>query len=158
MSGMEMVPLQQAWLPEIMKIESEAFGEDAWSPESFRQGMEQLAAHYVAICQNEKLLGYMGFLHVVDEIELLTIAVANAARRKGAGRQMMAFLLNYAKDHNVERILLEVRASNRAAIALYESLKFQKIGVRKSYYRKPKEDALIYEWTGVGEDAVDSPV
>ncbi len=158
MSGIKLVPLSETWLPEVMAIEAEAFGEDAWSQDSFRQGIEQSIGHYVAAVQGDELLGYMGFSCIFEDIELLTVAVAKAARRSGVGRQMMAYLLDYAKRHNVERILLEVRASNNAAMGLYEAFGFEKIGVRKGYYRKPKEDALLYEWTGESRNAGHSSI
>lgn len=153
MSGIEIMPLSADHLPEVMVIEAEAFGEDAWSQESFRQGIAQRTGRYIAAIGEENVLGYMGFSHVFEEIELLTIAVAKSARGNGVGRQMMAYLLNYAKHHDAERILLEVRASNRAAIGLYESFGFEQIGVRRGYYQKPKEDALLYEWTGESRNA-----
>lgn len=153
MNDIKLVPLSAERLPEVMAIEAEAFGADAWSQESFRQGMEQQVGKYIAAVQEEKLLGYMGFSHIFEDIELLTVAVAKAARRNGVGRQMMAYLLDYAKRHHAERILLEVRASNGAAMGLYESFGFEKIGIRRGYYQKPKEDALLYEWTGESENA-----
>lgn len=158
MSRIELVPLSAERLPEVMAIEAEAFGEDAWSQQSFRQGMMQRAGHYIAAIGEGKLLGYMGFSHVFEEMELLTVAVAKSARRSGVGRQMIKYLLDYAKEHHAERILLEVRASNAAAMGLYESFGFEKIGMRKGYYQKPKEDAILYEWTGEVGDAGHSSV
>ena len=131
-----------------MVIEQEAFGEDAWTMDMFRQGMDQPLAHYVVAKQQNRLMGYMGFLHILDEIELLTIAVSTSARRKGIGKQLLLELVSYAKRHNICRILLEVRRSNLAAITLYESFAFYQIGTRRNYYRNPQEDALLYEWTG----------
>ncbi len=148
MIGLELLPLQQSWLPELMQIEREAFGEDAWTQEMFRQGMQQPLAHYIVAKRQDMLVGYMGFLHVIDEVELLTIAVSSSARRMGIGKCLLLELLSYVKWHNVNRVLLEVRQSNFAAIALYESLAFHPIGIRKGYYHNPQEDALIYEWTG----------
>lgn len=153
MNRIEFVPLTVERLPEVMAIEAEAFGEDAWSQESFRQGMVQRTGHYIAAIEEGRLLGYMGFSHVFEDVELLTIAVAKSARGNGVGRQMMAYLLDYANHQNAARILLEVRASNAAAIGLYESFGFEKIGVRRGYYQKPKEDAILYEWTGESGNA-----
>lgn len=80
------------------------------------------------------LLGYTLFWHVVDELHLLNVAVAVPCRRRGIGRALMADLLQYARQHDVVRILLEVRASNAGAIALYESLGFERFNVRAGYY------------------------
>lgn len=158
MSAMELVPLSENQMSQIMAIEREAFGEDSWSENSFLSGLRQSAAHYTAVCDGETVLGYLGFLHVLEEMEILTVATAKQARRRGIGKKMITYAMDYAREHEVARILLEVRASNKAAIALYESFGFRKLGVRRAYYRKPKEDALIYEWTGEMRDASQSSV
>jgi ribosomal-protein-alanine N-acetyltransferase len=88
-----------------------------------------------------RLLGYTLFWHVVDELHLLNVAVASEAWRRGIGRALMNDLFTYAREHSVVRILLEVRASNAAAIALYESLGFARFNVRERYYADG-EDAL----------------
>jgi [ribosomal protein S18]-alanine N-acetyltransferase len=80
------------------------------------------------------LLGYMLFWHVVDELHLLNVAVVISSRRRGIGRALMGDLLAYARQHAVVRILLEVRASNAPALALYESLGFVRFNVRDGYY------------------------
>lgn len=88
-----------------------------------------------------RLLGYALFWHVVDEVHLLNVAVAIEARRHGIGRALMDDLIAYARANGVVRILLEVRASNRAAIALYEQVGFQQFNVRERYYADG-EDAI----------------
>ncbi len=80
------------------------------------------------------LLGYALYWHVVDEIHLLNVAVAEGARRRGIGRALMDDLIAYARDHRASRVLLEVRVSNTPALALYESLGFERFHVRKNYY------------------------
>ena len=87
------------------------------------------------------VLGYTLFWHVVDEVHLLNVAVAVAARRQGLGRALMLDLLDYARAHAIVRILLEVRSSNAAALALYDSLGFTRFNVRPRYY-SDGEDAI----------------
>jgi [ribosomal protein S18]-alanine N-acetyltransferase len=87
------------------------------------------------------LLGYALFWHVVDELQLLNIAVAISERRRGVGRALMLDLIAYARSHDVGRILLEVRAGNGGAIALYEKLGFTRFNVRERYYADD-EDAI----------------
>ena len=91
--------------------------------------------------QPGKLVGYTLFWHVVDELHLLNVAVAIDARRRGVGRALMEDLLAYAREHAVMRILLEVRAGNEPALALYESLGFERFNVREGYYADG-EDAV----------------
>ncbi|MDB4940569.1 MAG: Ribosomal-protein-S18p-alanine acetyltransferase [Labilithrix sp.] len=80
------------------------------------------------------LVGYLLFWHVVDELHLLNVAVVEEARRRGIGRSLMADLLGYAKAHGIARILLEVRATNAPAIAMYRALGFTEFNVRARYY------------------------
>ena len=87
------------------------------------------------------LLGYALFWHVVDELHLLNVAVAIPARRQGIGRALVNDLVAYARAHAVVRILLEVRAGNTGAIALYEQLGFTRFNVRERYYADD-EDAI----------------
>jgi ribosomal-protein-alanine N-acetyltransferase len=87
------------------------------------------------------LLGYALFWHVVDELQLLNLAVAIPARRRGIGRALMDDLIGYGRANGVARILLEVRAGNAAAIALYEQLGFTRFNVRERYYADD-EDAI----------------
>jgi ribosomal-protein-alanine N-acetyltransferase len=87
------------------------------------------------------LLGYALFWHVVDEVQLLNVAVAIPSRRRGIGRALMNDLIGYARANAVARILLEVRAGNAAAIALYERLGFTQFNVRERYYADD-EDAI----------------
>jgi len=87
------------------------------------------------------LLGYALFWHVVDEVQLLNVAVAIPARRQGIGRALVADLVAYARAHQAARILLEVRAGNVGAIALYEQLGFTRFNVRERYYADD-EDAI----------------
>jgi ribosomal-protein-alanine N-acetyltransferase len=87
------------------------------------------------------VVGYSLFWHVADEVHLLNVAVAPPERRRGVGRRLVEDLFAYARAHGVARVLLEVRASNAAAIALYESFGFDRARVRKAYYADG-EDAL----------------
>lgn len=87
------------------------------------------------------VLGYVQFWHVTDEIHLLNVAVAGAERRRGLGRILVNEVIAYAKEHRAERVLLEVRVSNSAAIALYQTLGFEEFNRRKRYY-DDGEDAI----------------
>ena len=89
--------------------------------------------------------GYAVLMPGGGEAELLTIGVALAHQRKGLGRLMLVELLRMAAEKQLSRVFLEVRASNRAAIALYLRAGFAQIGLRRGYYRNAagSEDALV---------------
>lgn len=78
------------------------------------------------------------------EWELENIVVAPAARRCGLGKRLLQTLLQHARQHQAQAVWLEVRASNAAARALYESCGFAPVGVRRLYYRDPPEDAILF--------------
>jgi ribosomal-protein-alanine N-acetyltransferase len=84
---------------------------------------------------------FLSVWHVADELHVLNLGTHPDSRRRGLGRALMNELLTYARAHGVRRLLLEVRRSNRPAIALYRSLSFATVGVRVRYYRDD-EDAV----------------
>jgi ribosomal-protein-alanine N-acetyltransferase len=110
-----------------------------------RQLREELARPWarlrVARADGAIVVGYLSFWHVSDEVHLLNVAVAPPERRRGVGRSLVEDLLAYARAHRVARVLLEVRASNAAAIGLYESFGFERARVRAAYYADG-EDAV----------------
>ncbi len=89
-------------------------------------------------------VGYVGAYTVCRETDILTVAVDPAARRSGVGRQLMTALFA-ALAQESDAVFLEVRESNAAARALYASLGFAEIGVRRGYYKLPTEDAILYK-------------
>ena len=91
----------------------------------------------------ERVLGYVVFWLVHDEVHVLNIATALEARRKGIGRVLMIA----AHDHGLRRgaslATLEVRRSNTPAIELYRSLGYRHVGIRPNYYQEEGEDAIV---------------
>jgi len=94
--------------------------------------------------QGVEIRAYAILMTVVDEAELLTIGVASGRQRQGLGRLMLGNMLEAARDKGMRCVHLEVRASNEAAIALYRSAGFIKVGVRHDYYQNAEgcEDAM----------------
>jgi [ribosomal protein S18]-alanine N-acetyltransferase len=95
----------------------------------------------------EEELRVQGFViaHAVGaEWEIENIAIAGSARRRGLGTRLLGELLDLARAKGAEAVFLEVRASNRAAQALYEKWSFTPSGLRKCYFKNPEEDAILY--------------
>jgi ribosomal-protein-alanine N-acetyltransferase len=86
---------------------------------------------------------YGSFRLVLDEVHVMNVAVAPRHRRQGLARWLLAFAMGKLWREGAERCLLEVRAGNAEALALYESLGFRRLGVRRGYYREPPDDALV---------------
>ena len=131
---------------EVLAIDARAL-RSAWSRAHFLVELESpLGAAYVARSPRHRhgaLLGFAVVRVVADECEVLTIAVDPKARRRGVGRALLERALADAFRRGARRAHLEVRAGNRAAIALYTLLGFGERGLRARYYVNPTEDALL---------------
>ncbi len=96
------------------------------------------------ICRKDGVIcAYGGMLVAVDEGQITNIATHPDFRRMGYGRAVVEALIKYAKNNRLESVSLEVRESNKAAIALYTDLGFKVEGKRKDFYTKPTEAALV---------------
>ena len=130
-----------ALLGDISRIENESFS-TPWSADSFLTlPSEVLFAG--AFDGDGKLIGYGCLIALGEESELLNLAVTGSQRRRGAGGGLLDFLIEEVGRSGARRCYLEVRASNEAARSLYVSRGFYRLGLRRDYYRKPKEDAVI---------------
>jgi ribosomal-protein-alanine acetyltransferase len=108
---------------------------------------DALANGYVC-CVDElagEICSYAVLMPGVDEAELLTLGVVANQQRKGLGRGMLNGVLAVARGKNMRRVLLEVRVSNEAAIALYRNAGFVGMGLRRNYYQNKQggEDAVV---------------
>lgn len=97
----------------------------------------------VAISPDGEVLGYGGMQCILDECDITNIAVFSKYRRNGIANAILNSLTETAKDKGSEFITLEVRASNEVAVSLYKSHGFEKVGIRRGYYEKPREDAIL---------------
>ena len=90
-----------------------------------------------------QVIGFLIARQAGSDIEILNLAVRTDARRRGAGAALLAEVMGWARVIHAERVLLEVRASNQAALRFYERHHFQAIGRRERYYVAPPDDALV---------------
>ena len=128
----------------VHAIEASTFARP-WKREDFVKEMTQnVCARYLVALSGDKIVGFAGAWMILDEAHVTNIAVAEAYRGQGIGRQLTQSLLQYAADLGVAYTTLEVRRSNERAKALYASLGFEYVGVRKRYYEDNGEDALLY--------------
>jgi ribosomal-protein-alanine N-acetyltransferase len=122
-------------------------GAPRWSVTTWQQVLDAAAKgeqRYVLVAESEEGFAGLGAARITgDEAEIESVAVSSAARRKGIGRGICEELMRWAKMRGASKVLLEVRVSNHAARALYESLGFHEIAIRKGYYRDPDEDGLV---------------
>lgn len=134
-------PAQAADLPALVAIERIAFT-DPWSRRDFEDclasGIEVRLAE-----DDDGVLGYIVSRAVLDQGEILNLAVAPQARRRSIGSRLVRHQLAAFAAAGVREAFLEVRESNLAAQRLYQSFGFRDVGLRRGYYRRPVEDAVI---------------
>ncbi len=126
----------------LAEIEVQALGKEVWTAEGIKQTMS-LNGHYFGAFINGKLIGHGGMTIAADEGYITNIAVLPEFRRRGVATEIVKALLDFAKTADLQFLSLEVRASNIAAISLYDKFGFTNRGIRKDFYNAPKEDALI---------------
>ena len=136
-------PPAAADLEAIAAIESECFA-DPWSVNEFASVIKvDHSIFLVAETKHGEILGYVVAISVLDEGEILNIAVRPSLRGKGFGGLLLDAALIEVEKRGAVTVFLEVRVSNTAARALYASREFEEISKRKNYYRTPVEDALV---------------
>lgn len=131
--------MNESHVAAVAALEKANFSEP-WSENSVRGELTNELALWLVAVENGTVLGYVGSQTVLEEADMMNIAVEENCRRRGIAWALVEELLRKLPAHC---LTLEVRASNAPAIGLYESMGFRQIGLRKNYYRKPREDALI---------------
>lgn len=117
-----------------------------WSENGFLTSLQSPDTLYLIARVGGRIAGYCGFLQSFDEADITNVAVAPDFRGRGIGTRMLRELMARGRERGVSRYTLEVRQSNEAAIRLYRKLGFSSVGIRKNFYEKPREHALIM-WT-----------
>lgn len=128
-------------LSEVASIEEMSFSLP-WSLESLELMLTEQASALVAL-EGGRVLGYVGMMCVLDEGQIINVAVHPDARRRGVGRSLMEAAQTYAKERGIVFLSLEVRESNIAARSLYSSLGWEEQGIRKGFYSHPVENACV---------------
>lgn len=135
--------LTPADLPALERMEVELFGPAAWSPESLAAEIVGPGRWYVGATVGDELVGYAGLWFDGFDAQVMTIGTDERFQGRGLGRLMLESLLDRARTVGAAVVLLEVRVDNDAAIHLYESVGFERLGKRRGYYQPGNIDA----WT-----------
>jgi len=135
-------------LDEVLALENRAFP-DPWTRAQFEAELTNphadilLARRGISTQDGGAIVGYLAYWHILDEIQILDIAVDPDMRRQGIARMLLTHVLNTSAAQDCVTWSLEVRASNDAARQLYEGAGFRVVNTRPGYYAHGKEDALI---------------
>ena len=143
----EIKNMESIHVAQVAALEKLCFSEP-WSENSVAGELSNPLSLWLVAVDGDCLAGYVGSQSVMGESDMMNIAVAPDRRRQGVAEALIEKLVDKLKANGNRCLTLEVRASNAAAIALYEKLGFTQVGRRPNYYRSPKEDALILrkEW------------
>lgn len=133
---------QQKYAEQIAYIEQSAFS-DSWSLKSIEDTLEQKHYWNLGVWKDGKLLGYLFFSHVLDEGEIVRIAVDASFRRQGAATMLFQELKKFCIENQISKIMLDVRFGNIPAISFYKAMSFEEDGIRKNFYTNPVEDAIL---------------
>ncbi len=133
-------------LTRVVEIEKDGF-RHPWSRELLERELEHAWSTVLLAVDDhrgaERILGFVVFWLVHDELHILNIATAVEARRHGIGRALMLEAAASAKGRGAVLSTLEVRRSNLSALGLYVSLGYRQVGIRPNYYADEGEDAIV---------------
>lgn len=135
--------MTEADLERVLRIEREVHAHP-WTLGNFSDALR--SKYQCKVYESEEtILGYAVLMLAVDEAELLDIAIAAQHQRHGRGRKLLDEMMVLARRCGMRRMVLEVRTSNAAAIALYRNAGFANIGLRRDYYpaETGREDAIL---------------
>ena len=144
---MKIIPMNESHVAQVAALEKQCFS-DPWSENSVASELENPLSLWLIAEEDGAVCGYVGSQTVLDETDMMNIAVHPDCRRKGIAAALITELVSRLKARGSRVLRLEVRESNFSAITLHEALGFTQLGLRKNYYRNPKENALILgkEW------------
>lgn len=129
-------------LKEVYAIEQETFS-DPWRKEDFLDSLTEPNNGYLIAELDGAIAGYCGYWGIAGEGYIYNVAVKKEYRRQQVGFRLLSDLIKRAEVKGIAAFTLEVRVTNEAAIRLYEKLGFVQSGIRKEFYTKPVEDAVI---------------
>lgn len=133
--------LTEADLPAVAELESLCFPAP-WSENALKMLLGQEGSGIVCR-ENGRVVAYGGVFWGCDEGQITNVAVRPEFRRRGYGEAILSGLLSLAKERGCAEVSLEVRVSNEGAIALYRKAGFETVGIRKHFYTRPNEDAMV---------------
>ena len=143
--GLEFRRMQPRDLPEVMEIERLSFS-NPWHESTFRGELQNSPISFPIVAvgvPDGRVMGYIIFWKIQDDVQINNIAVRPEARRSGLGEALLRHALALVQAEGAAFVSLEVRVTNAAARRLYEKLGFEVFGIRKGYYSNPDEDAVV---------------
>ena len=144
----EIFPMTAEDIAQVAALEQACFS-DPWPQSVLAHELENELSLWLVAKQDGEVLGYVGSQSVLDEADMMNLAVRETARRQGIAKALVSVLCRKLSEKGVQSLTLEVRDSNEPAIRLYEALGFIQAGKRPNYYFHPREDARILRKDGL---------
>ena len=139
---MQIRRIEEKDIDQVETIEKDTFSMP-WTRKDFFDSVTNANQLYVVAIEENEVLGYCGLWNIAGEGQITNVAVKKNARNQKIGFKMLNYLMEWGIDEEITAFTLEVRESNKPAIHLYEKLGFKAEGIRKNFYEKPQENAVI---------------
>lgn len=139
---MKIRAMQEEDLEQVCAIECDNFSMP-WSRQSFLDSVHNSDHIYMVAEHQHEILGYCGIWGIVGEGQITNVSVKKTSQRQGVASALLDACLKKGDEMGISAYTLEVRESNSKAISLYEKFGFEQAGVRKNFYDKPKEHAIL---------------
>jgi [ribosomal protein S18]-alanine N-acetyltransferase len=149
--------MTEADLKQVVELEQDVFGAEAWTPEMLLGELAQQPAtrHYLVAYDDGGIVGYAGLLGAGGQSDVVTLAVASDHWGLGIGSCLLEALITEAARRDCTQMFLEVRTDNSRAQRLYRRYGFAEIGIRRGYYQPSGTDALVMRRDVTGRDLTD---
>jgi ribosomal-protein-alanine N-acetyltransferase len=141
---MQIKRMEKKDIPSVVRLGENCFSR-FWKEEEYLRTYGQQDKIYLVACGETGVVASCAIWCSFETADLCNVAVDEKFRRRGIAMEMLRHGLEECRQKGIERVLLEVRESNQAAIGLYQRLCFREISRRSQYYHDPVEDALIME-------------
>ena len=142
-SGFQIKMMNERHLSQVSEIESKSFSEP-WSLDALKNAINNGKYRFYCLVNDlEEVVSYVGIFVVCGEGEIVSVATDEVVRGQGFGGILFSEVIIREREFGTDKLFLEVRKSNIPAVRLYEKNGFVTDGVRKNFYRKPVEDALL---------------
>ena len=145
---MTITNMTNAHVAQIAELEKRCFN-DPWSETSIASELNNRLSSWLVALEGDVVGGYVGSQTVLGETDMMNVAVHPDYRKQGIATELIQTLIDTLSKQGSHSLMLEVRQTNEPAKNLYKALGFETVGIRKNYYRNPREDALILrkEWS-----------
>ncbi|ELR96624.1 ribosomal protein S18-alanine N-acetyltransferase [Gloeocapsa sp. PCC 73106] len=146
----QLEPLKSEHLEQVVKLDQTCLG-GLWTLSGYQREIDSPHSNalVLSLLPQQQIIGLGCFWSILEEAHITLLAIEPDYQGQGLGKLLLYNLLFQAREQKLERATLEVKISNQIALALYQKFGFKIAGIRKQYYQKTQEDALILWQSGL---------